>query len=185
MRAWRGLAGGLLTVVLAGCGIVPHPEQQARRDATDRVRAKAMRFGTSLWAGLRETDAAGAQRVIQQHQELLGPFDAAAGPWENGVLGASAAADGTVRLDLAFRDKADAGGGWSAAQAVVMLCVRLTGTPGPGGEVRLVNLPCPASVVDPGLVDEVVTLAREGPPPAPEPPRKPCHSGGSNDCAGG
>ena len=117
MRAWRGLAGGLLTVVLAGCGIVPHPEQQARRDATDRVRAKAMRFGTSLWAGLRETDAAGAQRVIQQHQELLGPFDAAAGPWENGVLGASAAADGTVRLDLAFRDKADAGGGWSAAQA--------------------------------------------------------------------
>jgi hypothetical protein len=68
----------------------------------------------------------------------------------------------------------------------LLQCVRLTGTPGPDGQVRLANLACPAALVEPGLVDEVVTLASEGPPPAAEQPRDPCLSGGGNDeCAGG
>jgi hypothetical protein len=181
------MVGGLLAVLLAaGCGIMPSPEQEARRSATDRVRAQATRFGTSLWAGLRVADSAGAGRVLEQHEELMGPFNAANGPWEDGVLAASVDEEGAVRLDLAFRDKADAGGGMSAAQVVVMLCVRLTGTPGPDGQVRLANLACPAALVEPGLVDEVVTLASQGPPPAPEQRRDPCLSGGGNDeCAGG
>jgi hypothetical protein len=116
---------------------------------------------------------------------MLGPFHVPAGPSAKGVIASSVDEDGTVRLDLAFRDQANAGGGWSYAQAVAMLCVRLIGTPGPGGEVRLVNFTCPASLVETSLVDEVVVLAREGSPPAPEPPRDPCHSGGSNDCKGG
>jgi hypothetical protein len=101
------------------------------------------------------------------------------------VLAAWVDDKGSIRLDLAFRDKADAGGGLWAANAVVILCVRLTGRPGPAGEVRLTNLTCPAALREPGLVDEVVTLAREGPPPTPERSRDPCHSGGSDDCAGG
>jgi hypothetical protein len=187
MRAWRGIVGGLLAVLLAGgCGIVPEPEEQARGDATDLVRAQAARFGTSLWGGLRAADAAGARRVVEQHEELLGSFQEAAGPWQDGVLAASVDEDGAVRLDLAFRDKADAGGGLSYAQAVVQLCVRMTGTPGPGGQVRLANLPCPASVASPGLVDQEVTLDEEGPPPAPRGRVPACHSGGDNDdCVGG
>lgn len=185
MRDRWGALGGLLAVVLCtGCGIMP--EQQARAEATDRVRAAALSFGTSVWAGLRETDAAGARRVLERHEALLGRFETANGPWENGVLAAWVDDKGSIRLDLAFRDKADAGGGLWAAHAVVMLCVRLTGTPGPAGEVRLTSLACPAALREPGLVDEVVTLAREGPPPTPERSRDPCHSGGgSDDCAGG
>jgi hypothetical protein len=62
----------------------------------------------------------------------------------------------------------------------------VTATPGPGGEVRLSNLACPASVAAPGLVDEEVDLARDG--VLPPPPRKypACHSGGGNEeCVGG
>jgi hypothetical protein len=40
-----------------------------------------------------------------------------------------------------------------------MLCVRMTGTPGPGGVVRLANLACPSGLIQAGMVDEVVTLA--------------------------
>jgi hypothetical protein len=186
MRSRRKLLGGLLTILLvAGCALPPSPEEQARRRATDRVRAEATRLATSVWAGLQAVDAGGARRVVEQHEDLLGRFDPAAGPWENGVLAASVEEDGTVRLDLAFRDQADAGGGLAAASVVVMLCVRLTGTAGPGGQVRLANLACPPGSVTAGLVDEVVTLAREGPPPAPEPPRRPCRSGDNGQCPGG
>ncbi len=91
-----------------------------------------------------------------------------------------------MRLDLVFRDQADAGGGLSYAQAVVQLCVTVTATPGPDGEVRLDDLACPASVAAPGLVDHEVDLAREGVLPPP-PGRYPaCLSGGSNEeCVGG
>jgi hypothetical protein len=102
------------------------------------------------------------------------------------LLAASVGRDGAVVLDLVFRDQADAGGGLSYAQAVVQLCVRVTGTPGPGAQVRLADLACPASLAMPGLVDHQVTLAEEGPPTAPEPPRPACHSGGDNrGCPGG
>ena len=153
--------------------------------ATDQVRDDATRFGTSLWAELQAVDATGV-RQVEQHKALLGRFDAAAPPWEDGVLAASVDQDGAVRLDLAFREPADAGGGLSAARVVVMLCVRLTGTPGPSGEVRLVNLTCPAGSVEAGVMDEVVTLAREGPPPAPGTGSPSLPQGGRNDdCAGG
>jgi len=62
----------------------------------------------------------------------------------------------------------------------------VTGTPGPAGQVRLADLACPASLAGPGLVDHQVTLAEEGPPPAPERRYSPCLSGGGNEeCAGG
>jgi hypothetical protein len=38
-------------------------------------------FGTSVWAGLRETDVAGARRVLERHEALLGRFETANGPW--------------------------------------------------------------------------------------------------------
>jgi hypothetical protein len=93
----------------AGCELRPSPEQEARTYATDQVRDDATRFGISLWAGLREVDATGVRQVVEQHEALLGRFDAAAGPWEDGVLAASVDQDGAVRLDLAFREPADAG----------------------------------------------------------------------------
>jgi hypothetical protein len=187
MRAWPGIVGGALALLLgAGCGIVPEPEEQARALATDRVRDEAAGFGTSLWAGLRATDAAGAREVVRQHAGLLDSSPGEDGPHERGLLAASVGSDGAVVLDLVFRDQADAGGGLSYAQAVVQLCVRVTGTPGPGAQVRLADLACPASLAMPGLVDHQVTLAEEGPPPAPEPPRPACHSGGDNrGCPGG
>jgi hypothetical protein len=58
------------------------------------------------------------------------------------LLAASVGSDGTVRLDLVFRDQADAGGGLSYAQAVIQLCVTVTATPGPDGEVRLDDPAC-------------------------------------------
>jgi hypothetical protein len=185
MRARRVVASGLVVAGLAGgCGVIPDPEAQARRYATDAVRAQAERIGTDLWAALRATDAGGAHRVVQDHEDLLGRFRVPAGPRAAGVIGAAVGEDGTTRLDLAFRDQSQAGGGLSYAGVVVKLCVRMTGTPGPGGEVRLANLACPSELVEAGLVDEVVALAREGPPPAPDPPRPACHSG-SDDCPGG
>ena len=186
MRAWSGIVGGVLTVLLgAGCGLVPDPEEQARELATGRVRDAAAGFGT-MWAGLRATDAAGAREVARRHAELLDPSPGEDGPSERGLLATSAGRDGAVVLDLVFRDRADAGGGLTYAQAVVQLCVRVTGTPGPGGQVRLADLACPASLASPGLVDHQVALAEEGPPPAPEPPRPGCHSGGDNrGCPGG
>ena len=58
MPAWRAMVGGLLAAVLvAGCGAIPDPERQARDAATDRVRTRALRFGTEVWAGLRATVA--------------------------------------------------------------------------------------------------------------------------------
>jgi hypothetical protein len=185
MRAWQRVVGGLVVAGLAGgCGVIPDPEAQARRYATDAVRAQAERTGTGFWAALRATDAGGAHRVVRDYEELLGRFRVPAGPRATGVIGGAVGGDGTARLDLAFRDQSQAGGGLSYAGVVVMLCVRMTGTPGPGGEVRLANLACPSELVETGLVDEVVTLAREGPPPAPDPPRPACHSGG-DDCPGG
>lgn len=116
MRAWPGLVGGLLAVLLvAGCGIIPEPEEQARELATDRVRDEATGFGTSLWTGLRATGAAGAREVVRQHAELLDPSPGGDGPHERGLLAASVGSDGAVVLDLVFRDQADAGGGLSYA----------------------------------------------------------------------
>jgi len=135
------------SLLATSCGLVPNPEQEAKRRATDHVRAAATGYGTNLWAGLRAVDASGARQVLEQQEALLGRFDAEGEEWRDGVLAAAADTDGTVRLDLAFRDRADAGGGLSAAQTVVMLCVRLTGTPGPSGQVRLTNLACPAGSV--------------------------------------
>jgi hypothetical protein len=186
--AWRAMVGGLLAALLvAGCGAIPDPERQARDAATDRVRTRALRFGTEVWAGLRATDAAGAAEVVRRSTRLLGGFDGPGGGGSAaGVLATEVGDGGAVRLDLAFRDQADAGGGLSYTQATVLLCVRLTGAPGPAGEVRLADLACPPALVEPGVVDQVVTLAREGPPPAPAPPRAVCLSGGDNDeCVGG
>jgi hypothetical protein len=187
LRAWRNILGGLLAVLLAaGCELMPSPEQEGqdvrhRPGPRRRNPVRDQPVGRAA-GGRRHWRAAGGRAA----RALLGRFDAAAGPWEDGVLAASVDQDGAVRLDLAFREPADAGGGLSAARVVMMLCVRLTGTPGPSGEVRLVNLTYPAGSVEAGVVDEVVTLAREGPPPAPEQARHPCLSGGRNDdCAGG
>ena len=187
MRVWRGIVGGLLAALLAtGCGLVPDAEERARDLATDRVRGRATRLGTELWAVLRATDVAGAREVVRKHTEMLSPAPDPASPSQQSLLAASVGSDGAVVLDLVFRDEAYTGGGLSYAQAVVQLCVRVTGTPGPAGQVRLADLACPASLAGPGLVDHQVTLAEEGPPPAPERRYSPCLSGGGNEeCAGG
>jgi len=133
MRVWRGIVGGLLAALLAtGCGLVPDAEEQARELATEYVRSEATRLGTELWAVLRATDAAGAREVVRKHTEMLSPAPEPASSSQQSVLAASVGSDGAVVLDLVFRDRANSGGGLSYAQAVVQLCVRVTGTPGPG-----------------------------------------------------
>jgi hypothetical protein len=187
MRAWRGVAGLLAVPLVGGCAMVQDPRDQARELATGNVRAKAGRNATDLGVGLRATDAAGAAEVVRKHLESLDPSPDPGDRSEDGLLASSVASDGTVRLDLVFRDGAYATGGFGSYEdAVVQLCVSVTATPGPGGQVRLDDLDCPASLAAPGVVDEEVDLASEGVLPLPPRRSPPCLSGGDNhECVGG
>jgi hypothetical protein len=188
MRAWRGVVAGLLAVPLVtGCAMVQDPRDKAKELATRNVRTKATRNATDLGASLRATDAAGVPEVVRRHLEYLDPSPDPDDPSEDGLLGSSVASDGTVRLDLVFRDGAYATGGFGSYEdAVVQLCVTVTATPGPGGQVRLDGLDCPAAVAAPGVVDEEVDLDREGVLSPPPRRYQPCLSGGdSHECPGG
>jgi hypothetical protein len=118
--------------------------------------------------------AAGAREVVRKHTEMLSPAPDPASSSQQRVLAASVGSDGAVALDLMFRDQAYTGGGLSYAQAVVQLCVRVTGTPGPGlpGQPRTGRPPG-----DPG---------RGGAAAGPGAALSPCLSGGGNEeCVGG
>jgi hypothetical protein len=71
--------------------------------------------------------------------------------------------DGTVDLEGTFIEHRDSGGGLSYEQAAVLLCVRLSGKPGPQAEVELADAPCPTNVTSKppnfGSIDKIVTSA--------------------------
>ena len=107
MRVWRGIVGWLLAVLLvAGCEVIPEPEEQARELATERVRTLAKRDATELLLALRAADAAGAREVVRRHTEMLDPSPGPDMTSRSGLLAASVGSDGAVRLDLVFRDRA-------------------------------------------------------------------------------
>ena len=74
----------------------------------------------------------------------------------------AASPDGTVDLEGTFIEHSESGGLVSAGVAV-LLCVRLSGKPGPQARVELADAPCPTNPTSRppnfGSIDKIVTLS--------------------------
>ena len=132
------MAGGALIVLvatIAGCGTFMNSRQQALDKATAAVRAAAEQ------ARVEQISKTSGGRVVRK----------AAGP------------DGTVDLEGTFIELRNSGGGGSYEDAAVLLCVRLSGKPGPQARVELADAPCPTNPTSRppnfGSIDKIVTLS--------------------------
>jgi hypothetical protein len=114
---------------------------------------------------LHELQAAGPR---QGHRGRAGRRRAGAGRADQQNLGGrvvrkAAGPDGTVDLEGTFIELRNSGGGGSYEDAAVLLCVRLSGKPGPQARVELADAPCPTNPTSRppnfGSIDKIVTLS--------------------------
>ena len=157
----RMVAGGaavLLAAIAAGCGATD-PRQQALDSATAAVRADARQARAEVESVLRDPGTSQEPPVDRAARVLLEQIGKSSG---GRVVRTSTRADGTVDLEGTFIELRDSGGGLSYEQAAVLLCVRLTGRPGPQAVVELTDAPCPTNATskppDFGSIDKIVTL---------------------------
>jgi hypothetical protein len=156
------VTGGALVVLLvaiaSGCRTMDS-RQQALDIATAAVRADAHTARDEVEATLR-TPATGQEQPIDRAAQVLQEEISKSSGGR--VVRKAARPDGTVDLEATFIELADSGGGLSYEQAAVLLCVRLTGRPGPQATVELADAPCPTNPTsrppDFGSIDKVVTL---------------------------
>lgn len=155
-------AGGalaLLAAIAAGCGFMGDSRQHAIDSATAAVRAAAEEARVEVEATLRAPAAGQEQPVDRAARVLRQQISKSSG---GRVVRASTLPDGTVDLEGTFIELRDGGGGFSQDQAAVLLCVRLTGRPGPQASVELADAPCPTNATsrppDFGSIDKIVTL---------------------------
>jgi hypothetical protein len=157
----RMVAGGvvlLLVTLAAGCGNVLDPKQQALDSATSAVRANARQARVEVEAALREPGTSQEQPADRAARVLEEQISKGIG---GRVARKSTRPDGTVDLEGTFIEHRESGGLVSGGVAV-LLCVRLSGKPGPQAEVELADAPCPANVTSKppnfGSIDKIVTL---------------------------
>jgi hypothetical protein len=156
------VAGGALFVLvaaIAGCGNILDPKQQALDKATAAVRANARQARVEVEATLRDPGTGQEQPVDRAARVLEEQISKGIG---GRVARKSTRSDGTVDLEATFIEHRDSGGGLSYEGVAVLLCVRLSGKPGPRAEVELADAPCPTNVTSKppnfGGIDKVVTL---------------------------
>ena len=156
------VAGGvvlLLVTIAAGCGNVLDPKQQAVDTATRAVRANARQARVEVEATLRDPGTGQERPVDRAARVLEEQISKGIG---GRVVRASTRSDGTVDLEGTFIEHRESGGLVSGGVAV-LLCVRLSGKPGPQTEVELADAPCPTNVTSKppnfGGLDKVVTLS--------------------------
>jgi hypothetical protein len=165
-RRLRGaVAGGallvLLATVVAGCVRYRSPSEQALWEATRAARDKAERARVELEGALRSGEAEDPPAALElgrtEFEETVGSDG------RSSLLGSAARPDGSVQFDLAIVGGSETGGGFTYAAAAVLLCARLTASPGRDARAAIADLPCPPSLTSPGkplhgLIDQVVTL---------------------------
>jgi hypothetical protein len=159
----RLVAGGALFVLVAtiaaGCGNVLDPKQQALDKATAAVRANARQARVEVEAALREPGTSQEQPADRAARVLNEQISKGIG---GRVARMSTRADGTVDLEGTFIELRESGGLVTEGVAV-LLCVRLSGKPGPQAKVELADAPCPTNVTSKppnfGSIDKIVTLS--------------------------
>jgi hypothetical protein len=148
----------LLAATVAGCGLMD-ARQQAVDRASSAVRAAAEEARREVEGALRAPGADPEEPVDRAARVLNEQIGKVTG---GRVVRASARPDGTVELEGTFIELRDSGGGLSYETAAVLLCVRLTGRPGPQAVVELADAPCPTSTTSRppnfGSIDKIVTL---------------------------
>jgi hypothetical protein len=156
------VAGGALFVLvaaIAGCGNVLDPKQQALDSATRAVRANARQARVEVEAALREPGTSQEQPADRAARVLEEQISKGIG---GRVARTSTRSDGTLDLEGTFIEHRESGGLVSGGVAV-LLCVRLSGKPGPQAEIELADAPCPTNVTSKppnfGGIDKVVTLS--------------------------
>jgi hypothetical protein len=154
-RAWlAGAAACLLVLVgsVACSGKSYH--EQAIDDAAAGARIQVRTAATELEQLLRSRDAPRREADLTVLDGIVSN-----GYLIGTIFGRQLAPDGTVTVDAEFHDVGNA----LHDQAIVRICVRLAGTPGPGAEVSIVDTPCAANLptyIDGlGEVDRVVPFA--------------------------
>lgn len=149
----------LLTATAAGCSLMGDAREHALDSATAAVRTAAREARAEVEATLRNPDTGQEQPVDRAARVLLEQISKVTG---GRLVQASTRPDGTVELEGTFIERRDGGGGFSHDQAAVLLCVRLTGKPGPQATVELADAPCPTNTTSRppnfGSIDKVVTL---------------------------
>jgi len=158
----RLVAAGALIVLaatIAGCGTFMNPRQQALDKATAAVRAAAEQARVEVEATLRDPGTGQERPVDRAARVLEEQISKGIG---GRVVRGSTRSDGTVDLEGTFIEHSESGGLVSGGVAV-LLCVRLSGKPGPQTEVELADAPCPTNVTSKppnfGGLDKVVTLS--------------------------
>jgi hypothetical protein len=158
----RLVAGGALFVLLAavaGCGTFMNPRQQALDKATAAVRAAAEQARVEVEATLRDPGTGQEQPVDRAARVLSEQISKTSG---GRVVRKAAGPDGTVDLEGTFIELRNSGGGGSYEDAAVLLCVRLTGKPGPQATVEISDAPCPPNPTSRppnfGSIDRIATL---------------------------
>jgi hypothetical protein len=157
----RLVAGGalfVLVVAIAGCGNVLDPKQQAVDKATAAVRANARQARVEVEAALREPATSQEQPADRAARVLEEQISKGIG---GRVARKSTRPDGTVDLEGTFIEHSESGGLVSGGVAV-LLCVRLTGKPGPQATVEISDAPCPPNPTSRppsfGSIDRIATL---------------------------
>ena len=159
----RLVAAGALIVLaatIAGCGTFMNPRQQALDKATAAVRAAAEQARVEVEATLRDPGTGQEQPVDRAARVLAEQISKTTG---GRVVRKAAGPDGTVDLEGTFIELRNSGGGGSYEDAAVLLCVHLSGKPGPQARVELADAPCPTNPTSRppnfGSIDKIVTLS--------------------------
>jgi hypothetical protein len=129
----------LLGTVLAGCVRHRSPSEQAVWEATRTARDKAEQTRVHLETILRSDRADDPQAALELGRTELKETVASDG-WSS-LLGSGLGADGSTQFDLALVGGSETGGGLTYAAATVLLCARLTATPGPAARATLAESP--------------------------------------------
>jgi hypothetical protein len=125
--------------LLAGCVHYRSPPEQALSEATRSARDKAERGRQVVEAALRSSEAEVPSAALELGRT---GFEETVG------------SDGLSRVP---------GGGLTYAATTVLLCARLTATPGRDARAAIADLPCPSGLTSKGgplygQVNQVVTL---------------------------
>lgn len=141
-------------------GNVLDPRQQALDKATAAVRA-ARRAGAGRGRGHPARPGYGPGPARRPRRPGAGRAD----QQDHGgrVVRKAAGPDGTVDPEGTFIELRNSGGGGSYEDVAVLLCVRLSGKPGPQARVELADAPCPTNPTSRppnfGSIDKIVTLS--------------------------
>jgi hypothetical protein len=165
-RRLRGaVAGGtllvLLATALAGCVHYRSPPEQALSEATRSARDKAERGRQVVEVALRSSEAEDPPAALELGR--TGFKETVGSDGLSRVLESSSQPDGSVQFDLAIVGGGETGGGLTYAATTVLLCARLTATPGRDARAVIADLPCPSGLTSKGgplygQVNQVVTL---------------------------